>query len=194
MHRSDETGGRTSASKARGDNAAALRKSSLRHRLVRLVCKTRLSRSTTALTATFFQQILSWYLARKLDAASCLFPSFLLGVFWFTPGNYAWEMLFCGLLAQATGLQVAARQRHAGHSWTETRRPVWTVCGDDISIRKSLYPDWNCEYGSVGGQIWDQYGRMLGHCGFCSTAVFLIISVTVDGADKIDEKTRMKEA
>jgi predicted MFS family arabinose efflux permease len=126
--------------------------------------------------------------ARKLHAVSCIFSSFFIALFWFIPGNYAMAMLFCGLLGQATGLQVSLPVND-----------IQEILGPERVDRFGQYSGMTYLFASpfiltgpmITGLLVDRFGiNVVAYwaiTGFCASAVFLMVSLRADDVEKIDD-------
>lgn len=133
--------------------------------------------------------------ARKLHATSCMFSSFFIALFWFIPGNYAMAMLFCGLLGQATGLQVSLPVND-----------IQDILGPKRGDRFGQYTGMTNLFASpfiltgpmITGLLVDRFGiNVVAYwaiAGFCGSAVFLTVSLKADDVDRIDEDLAWKQS
>jgi predicted MFS family arabinose efflux permease len=132
--------------------------------------------------------------ARKLHALSCIFSSFFIALFWFIPGNYAMAMLFCGLLGQATGLQVSLPVND-----------IQDILGPTRGDRFGQYTGMTYLFASpfiltgpmLTGLLVDRFGiNVVAYwaiAGFVASAVLLMVSLRADDVERIDEVVKWAE-
>jgi MFS family permease len=113
--------------------------------------------------------------------------TFFIALFWFIPSSYAVAMLFCGLLGQATGLQVSLPVN-----------VIQEILGPDRGDRFGQYTGMTYLFASpfilagpiITGLLVDQWGINVvaywSMAGFCGSAVFLTVSLKIDDVDRID--------
>jgi MFS family permease len=123
-----------------------------------------------------------------------MFSSFLIALFWFIPSNYAMAMLFCGLLGQATGLQVSLPVND-----------IQDILGPKRGERFGQYTGMTNLFASpfiltgpmITGLLVDRFGlnavAYWAMAGFFGGAVFLTVSVKADDVGKIDEDLGRKK-
>jgi MFS family permease len=118
---------------------------------------------------------------------SCILSSILIGIFWFTPGNYAMAMLFSGLLGQATGLQVSLPVNDIQEILGPDRGDRF---GKYIGMTNMLASPFILTGPVITGLLVERFGInsvaywSLG--GFFGCAAFLTASLKMDDMDKID--------